>query len=391
MTPDDVRAAAEQLVQFHERFAPLFGKEPGAGPRLRLPQGADDLPRAQEHRADRPAASATATGLGPAEVHRRRPLAIRRRPGRDPGRSSPTSWSPRRPARPIGIVGVIDESAFAKKGTALRRGGAAAQRPARQGGQLPGRRLPDRGDARPGTALLDHRLYPARVLVRRTRGERPAASRGPYPRGRDRSGPSRRSPPTGPRRRRARAASSLDWVTADEEYGQNGAPARRVGGLLEQRYVIEVPDDDHGLDRGPGRRASRPYSGRGQPPRRPRRDAVRSVAELAAGLPADAWTALQVREGAVGPLVFEFAAVRVWAVRHRKPGPPIWLLVRRSLEDDARGQVLRQQRRRRDAAGRAGAGGVHAAPGGGVLRGLPRATWGWRSTRRGRGSAGTIT
>jgi hypothetical protein len=27
MTPDDVRAAAEQLIQFHERFAPLFGKE----------------------------------------------------------------------------------------------------------------------------------------------------------------------------------------------------------------------------------------------------------------------------------------------------------------------------------------------------------------------------
>jgi hypothetical protein len=27
MTPDDVRAAAEQLVDFHERFASLFGKE----------------------------------------------------------------------------------------------------------------------------------------------------------------------------------------------------------------------------------------------------------------------------------------------------------------------------------------------------------------------------
>ncbi len=27
MTPDDVRAAAAQLVEFHERFAPLFGKE----------------------------------------------------------------------------------------------------------------------------------------------------------------------------------------------------------------------------------------------------------------------------------------------------------------------------------------------------------------------------
>jgi hypothetical protein len=28
MTPDDVRAAAERLVQFHERLAPLFGKDP---------------------------------------------------------------------------------------------------------------------------------------------------------------------------------------------------------------------------------------------------------------------------------------------------------------------------------------------------------------------------
>ena len=27
MTEDEVRAAAERLVRFHERFAPLFGKE----------------------------------------------------------------------------------------------------------------------------------------------------------------------------------------------------------------------------------------------------------------------------------------------------------------------------------------------------------------------------
>ena len=67
-------------------------------------------------------------------------------------------------------------------------------------------------------------------------------------------------------------------------------------------------------------------------PTAPARDAVRTVAELAAELPASAWQALQVREGAIGPLVFEFAAVRVWAMRHRKPGPPAWLLIRRSLE-----------------------------------------------------------
>src|SRR5262249_13893627 len=48
-------------------------------------------------------------------------------------------------------------------------------------------------------------------------------------------------------------------------------------------------------------------------------------------LPASAWTALGVRQGAAGPLVFEFAAIRVWGIRHRKPGPPSWLLIRRSL------------------------------------------------------------
>jgi hypothetical protein len=75
-----------------------------------------------------------------------------------------------------------------------------------------------------------------------------------------------------------------------------------------------------------------PHSGRGRRPVRPSREAVRSGAELAAGRPADAWRRLPVREGAVGPLVFAFAAVRVGAVGHRKAGPPIGVLIRRSRE-----------------------------------------------------------
>ena len=87
------------------------------------------------------------------------------------------------------------------------------------------------------------------------------------------------------------------------------------------------------------KKAARNLSRFGQPshgpvPRRPARDAVRTVRALAAELPGSAWSALQVREGATGPLVFEFAAVRVWAMRHRKPGPPSWLLIRRSLADE---------------------------------------------------------
>ena len=73
------------------------------------------------------------------------------------------------------------------------------------------------------------------------------------------------------------------------------------------------------------------YSGRGRKPTAPARDAVRTVAAVAAGVARLRLAGLQVREGAVGPLVFEFAAVRVWAMRHRKPGPPVWLLIRRSL------------------------------------------------------------
>jgi len=40
----------------------------------------------------------------------------------------------------------------------------------------------------------------------------------------------------------------------------------------------------------------------------------------------------KLREGAKGPLAFEFARLRVWSVRHRHLGPQLWLLIRRSLE-----------------------------------------------------------
>ena len=75
-----------------------------------------------------------------------------------------------------------------------------------------------------------------------------------------------------------------------------------------------------------------PYGGRGRVPTRPTRAAVASVAAVGSGLGHQAWRTLEVRQGAKGPLAFEFAAIRAWAVRHGAAGPPIWLLVRRSLE-----------------------------------------------------------
>lgn len=117
-------------------------------------------------------------------------------------------------------------------------------------------------------------------------------------------------------------------IVADAGYGRAG---HSLDGLeaLEQRYVLEVPVTTGVWTADPASRIPA-YSGRGCNPTAPARDAARTVAEIAAGLPGSAWKALRVREGALGPPVFEFAAVRVLGARHRKPGPPSWLVIRRS-------------------------------------------------------------
>src|SRR5262249_37952371 len=115
----------------------------------------------------------------------------------------------------------------------------------------------------------------------------------------------------------------------DDEYGRAGHFLDELENL-EQRYVLEVPVTTAVWTADPAE-CIPDYSGRGRKPTAPARDAVCTVGALAAELPASAWQALRVREGAIGPLVFEFAAVRVWGMRPRKPGPPAWLLIRRSL------------------------------------------------------------
>lgn len=75
-----------------------------------------------------------------------------------------------------------------------------------------------------------------------------------------------------------------------------------------------------------------PYRGRGPVPTKPMRSSVASVVEVVSSLKPEQWRTLNLGQGAKGPLCYEFAAVRVWAVRHGEAGPPVWLVVRRSLE-----------------------------------------------------------
>jgi SRSO17 transposase len=326
MTPDDVRAAAEQLVEFHYRFATLFGKTQAQDHAYSYLKGLMCCP---ERKSIEPIALCVGNGqvsglqkfIGVApwdyeDVQAEAQALFAER------------FAPAASASPLGVVGVVDESAFAKKGT--KSAGVPRQHNGRLGKE-------DNcqvgvfliGVAPQGVALLDHQLY----LPQSWYEGATAAGR------RDEAHiPEDIAFGTKPEIAAALIRNvavlgivALDWITADEAYGRDGGFLDEMD-HLEQRYVAEVPRNTTVWTADPAGCVPA-YSGRGQPPTRPTRESVVSVTALAAGLPEGAWQRLQVREGAVGPLVFEFAAVRAWAVRHRQPGPPIWVLIRRSLEE----------------------------------------------------------
>jgi SRSO17 transposase len=326
MTRDDVRAAADQLVQFHDRFAPLFGKSQAQDHAYTYLKGLLSCP---ERKSIEPIALCVGNGQvsGLQKFIAVAPWPYDEVQAELQGVLA-DELAPSAVGTAIGVVGVLDESAFAKKGT--KSAGVARQHNGRLGKE-------DNcqvgvfliGVAPAGIALLDHQLYlPGAWYEGKSAHRRRAEA--PIPEG----VPFRTKPQIAAELVRNVAALGgvpLDWVVADAGYGRDGDlldELERIG----QRYVMEVPTTTTVWTSDPA--ACVPaYSGRGQPPSRPTRESVRSVAAVAAALPAAAWRRLQVREGATGPLVFEFAAVRVWAVRHRRPGPPIWLLIRRSVEE----------------------------------------------------------
>jgi SRSO17 transposase len=327
VTPDDVRAAAEQLVQFHERFAPLFGKDQAQDHAYDYLKGLMVCP-------ERKSIEPIALLVGHGDVS-----GLQKFVGAAPWQDDDVmaeaqalfveELAPSSAGSPVGVVGVIDESAFAKKGA--HSAGVARQHNGRMGKEdncQVGVFLV--GVAPAGSALLDHQLFLPQSWCEPTRQGRARRARAHIPEGL----PFRTKPRIAAELVRAVAVLGqveLDWVVADEEYGRAGHFLDELE-ALGQRYVVEVPVTTAVWTADPASCVPA-SSGRGRPPTAPARDAVRTVAALAAELPGSAWQALQVREGAVGPLVFEFAAVRCWSMRHRKPGPPAWLLIRRSLEE----------------------------------------------------------
>jgi SRSO17 transposase len=132
---------------------------------------------------------------------------------------------------------------------------------------------------------------------------------------------------------RNRQVLPFQWVTCDEAYGQNPAFLDTIS-ALSLYYLAEVPHDTRVWVKRPP--TAVPARGkRGPAPTRERltADAPAPVRgdELAAQLLRSQWQRFQIKEGAKGPMVAEFAFLRVVPVRDEMPGAESWLVLRRSL------------------------------------------------------------
>jgi len=311
----ELRAAAARLRNLHQRFAPCFGRrecrehslgylhglllaggrksvEPMA---LRFGGATDDQPKIDQNIVLAWQRFLTVSPWEAQDVQQELQAVFNE------------EFVPTASHSPIGTVGVIDGSGFVKRGTesvGVQRqwcGRLGKQENCQVGvfllGATPG-----------GTALLDHQLYLpetwAKDMARRRKTRVPADI-------------TFQTKPQIAATLLARSSVRFDWLTADEELG-------RDGGFLDaleqahQRYLLEVPADTTVWAEKPLRQTPD--------------ELVWQVRLLVTTLPAKAWRVIQLREGTKGPLVFEFARLRVWSVRHRHAGPPLWLLVRRSLE-----------------------------------------------------------
>ena len=120
------------------------------------------------------------------------------------------------------------------------------------------------------------------------------------------------------------------WLTCDEAFGRDTAFLDSVAATVN--YFAEVPLDTHVWLTRP-QTAIPQWQGRGRKPTRERLVPGEPVAQtgqaLAASLSPENWSLHQVKEGSKGPIIAEFAALRVVAVRDRLPGPAVWLVFRR--------------------------------------------------------------
>lgn len=132
-----------------------------------------------------------------------------------------------------------------------------------------------------------------------------------------------------------RKVLSARWVAADALYGDSPA-FRDAMADLGLWYFTEITCSTLIWRRHPAVLIP-PWSGRGRKPAKQRlktpTNRAYRVDELLWRLPKTAWVRGTIKEGSKGPIVCDFAFVRVSECRQGLPGPRLWLIIRRNVAD----------------------------------------------------------
>jgi SRSO17 transposase len=123
------------------------------------------------------------------------------------------------------------------------------------------------------------------------------------------------------------------WLAADALYGDSPAFRDAIAGL-GLWYVTDVASSTLIWRRHPAL-VIPAWSGRGRKPTKQRLKTASNrpyrVDDLVRRLPKTAWVRGIVKEGSKGPIICDFAFVRVTEARQGLPGPRVWVVLRRNL------------------------------------------------------------
>lgn len=127
----------------------------------------------------------------------------------------------------------------------------------------------------------------------------------------------------------------FEWVAADELYGDS--PTFRDGvAELNKKYFTEIKCSTLIWPCRPEVYLPE-WKGRGRHPTRLRlrnpADRPVSVSDLVPQIPQKAWSRATLKEGSQGPIVCDFAFLRIIESRNNLPGPEVWLIIRRNVDD----------------------------------------------------------
>jgi SRSO17 transposase len=127
----------------------------------------------------------------------------------------------------------------------------------------------------------------------------------------------------------------FERVAADALYGDS--PTFRDGiAALDKWYFTEVKTTSQVWLKRPEVYVPA-WKGRGRRPTRLRlchpTDKAITVQAIVAQIPAPAWVRATIKEGSKGPIVCDFAFLRVVECRAGLPGPDLWLVIRRNVAD----------------------------------------------------------